>query len=323
MKYRIFTFFAFALLFSACNNELILTSGGDPIPVTYAIIDAKDTAMYIRLEKAFVDETIPPATLAQDPNNLYYDNASVVLTNSRTNQKYTFVKVDGNKEGYMRTEGAFAQTPNTLYKFKNQGVAWSYVDDYTIDIVADENTKITSITKLVEPAFLVKPNSTAAIDFDDTQNIRYSWNDGDNSTIHSMKMTINIIESVNNGPFSKKTLVWNVFSNIEGTRYEFAGKEFYSILAGQLTKATNTKRIIENIDVEFVSGGKSVLDYARVSQANLGITSSGEVPTYSNLSIGRGIYGSVAKVENKGLSLSRNTIDRLKNSELTKDLNFQ
>jgi hypothetical protein len=311
-------------ILSGCNNELILTEAGEPIPVTYALIDPSDTAHYVRLEKSFIDENIPPAQLAQDVNNLYYTNPVIELINTRTNQTLRFTEVDGATEGFPRKDGVFAKSPNILYKHKPQNnITWNTDDDYKLKITTSENQEFEAITKILAPSFLIRPNASGNMDFDDTQNIRYSWNPGKNSVLYSMKLTINIRESRDNGPFIAKVIEWPIFSNISQSRHEFSGREFYSLLGGSLEKAANIKRFVDGIDVLFISGGASLQDYSKVSTANLGITASGEVPVFSNFNQGRGIFGSISKIELKNLPLSRNTVDRLKTNESTKDLNFQ
>ena len=311
------------LIIVSCKNDLILTEAGVPIPITYALIDAADTAHFVRLEKSFIDENIPPAQLAHDPSNLYYTNAIVELKNVRTNQSLRFIEVDGLTEGFPRKDGAFAQTPNILYKLKNQNITWNTDDDYTLEITTQENQKFVAKSKILAPSFLIRPNASGNIDFDDTQIIRYSWNPGKNSVVYSMRLIIRIQESTNNGPFVLKTIEWPIFSNISISRYEFSGKEFYSLLGNTLQKSPNIKRFVDGIDVLFISGGNSIADYTKVSTANLGITASGEVPVFTNFSEGRGIFGSINKVELKNLPLSRNTVDRLKTNESTRELNFQ
>ncbi len=312
-----------SILFNSCSNDFNLTENGAPIPVTYAIIDPTDTAHYIRLEKSFIDENRPPSELALDVKNLYYSNPIIELSNVRTNQKFTFKEVDGAKEGYQRKDGAFAKLPNTLYKLKNQNINWNSDDDYKLTIKTQENESFSASTKILAQSFLIRPNASGNLDFDDTQLTRYSWNPGKNSIIYSMRLIIKVQESRNNGPFTSKIIEWPLFSNISISRYEFSGKEFFSLLGSTLEKSPTIKRYVDGIDVIFTSGGNSLQDFNKVSTANLGITASGEVPVFSNFSLGRGVFGSIYKTEIKNLPLSRNTADRLKNNDLTKDLNFQ
>lgn len=319
------SFLAAFLLFSvsSCNNDLNLTEEGVPIPVTYALFNSADTAHYVRLEKSFIAPDTPPSQLALNPDNLYYSNPVLELINVRTNQKYRFIEVEGAKEGFPRKDGAFAKVPNKLYKLRNQNINWNTEDDYKLSITTSENKSFEAVTKMIGQSFLIRPNASGNLDFDETQLIRYSWNPGKNAVIYSMRLRINIRESLNNGPFTAKSIDWPLFSNITPARFEFNGKDFYTLLANTLQKSTGIKRFVDGIDVVFISGGESVQDFTRVSAANLGITSSGEVPVYTNFSLGRGLLGSIYTTELKNLPLSRNSVDRLKTNDLTKDLNFQ
>lgn len=321
MNIRILFSLLSVLFILSCDNELVLTEKGPTFPITYAIFDQGDTAHYVRLEKAFIDEKISAIELAKDPKNLYFDKVQVSLKSVANNTVYNFAKVDGNLEGLKREPGAFATLPNTLYKLKKAD--FNGINDFELKIVVEDSIIFTGKTKIVQPAFLVKPSQNASIDFDDVLNIRYSWNPGLNSTNHSMVLKIKINESNNAEPYKEKIITWNLFSNVTSERYEFSGKEFYSLLANNLTASPNIKRFFAGVDVVFTSGGQSLTDFITVGQANLGITSSGEVPVFTNLTRGRGVVGSRAKIELKNLPVSRNTTDRLKNNELTKALNFQ
>jgi hypothetical protein len=59
-----------------------------------------------------------------------------------------------------------------------------------------------------------------------------------------------------------------------------------------------------------------------VTLANTGITSSGEIPTYTNMSEGLGIFDSVNKFRRNGIGIQTSTRDTLKMGYLTKNLNF-
>ena len=76
-------------------------------------------------------------------------------------------------------------------------------------------------------------------------------------------------------------------------------------------------------EFELVSGNSDVADYIRVGQANLGITSSGEIPTFTNVNGGLGIFGSRSVDKRVGIPFRQSTLDSLVGSVITKDLNFQ
>jgi len=66
--------------FSNCANDFELTTGATNKPVVYGFLSPTDTATYIRVEKAFVDENTSALELAQRPEELYYDDIEVVFS---------------------------------------------------------------------------------------------------------------------------------------------------------------------------------------------------------------------------------------------------
>ena len=124
----------FSLLIVSCDNELDIIEARKDIPVVYGFISLSDTAQYIRLEKAFVDETTSALVIAQDPDSLYYDDATVELVRTSNGASFALEMVDGKLEGYSREEGAFAQSPNYLYKIRTADIALEGDQEYTLRI---------------------------------------------------------------------------------------------------------------------------------------------------------------------------------------------
>ncbi|NNL93551.1 MAG: hypothetical protein HKO66_15020, partial [Saprospiraceae bacterium] len=77
-----------AAAFISCDNELNVVEDFKDIPVVYGFISMSDTAQYIRVERAFIDETESALVLAQNPDSLYYLNASVTLINNDSGMAY-------------------------------------------------------------------------------------------------------------------------------------------------------------------------------------------------------------------------------------------
>ncbi len=56
-----------AFLFTACDNELVVTDQWKDIPVVWGFLSKSDTAHYIRVEKAFLDPKISANVIARHP----------------------------------------------------------------------------------------------------------------------------------------------------------------------------------------------------------------------------------------------------------------
>ncbi|MFT4535679.1 MAG: hypothetical protein ACI9P5_003049 [Saprospiraceae bacterium] len=317
MKY-ILGFFVI-LFFISCDNELDLVADFKEVPIVYGLIDRTDTAQYVRVERAFADRAVSANEIAQNPDSLYYDDITVKLINKRTGSEFILQRVDGNLEGYPREDGVFATSPNYLYKVKTVNFPLAIGDSISLEIGGVfEDRLVTSITDIFKKPFFVTPSN---LKFERGKLFSLSWN-SDIPTVYSAAFIFNITEISAN--VSKDTVLrWEVLNNSNRLMLEVEGESFYSFLKGALTANSNVTRFMNSAEFELVSGNASVSDYIRVGQANLGITSSGEIPSFSNLSEGLGIFGSKAVDRRTGIPFRDSTLDSLRGSVITKDLNFQ
>lgn len=60
----------FGVLLSTCSNEFEIAAPWKSIPVIYAMLSPKDTAHYVRIEKAFLDPTVSALVVAEPWFNL-------------------------------------------------------------------------------------------------------------------------------------------------------------------------------------------------------------------------------------------------------------
>ncbi len=322
----------------SCSNDFELTEIGPDVPVVYGIISAQDTATYIRVEKAFIDENIGGDILARDPANLYFEDINVKIRHIATGKEYNLNKVDGNLEGYKREEGAFASAPNYLYKIKRSTLNFIYKDEYKLIVSKNDGSVLTeSSTKILTPLSDnnndVEPKSSTSFNFGYNSDFRVTWFPDENAVIHDVILVINYTEILN-GVTTEKAATWKAAVNSAdklagSTAYTFVtkGRSFYEFMAGELTPSgpnNPVTRIFKDISLKILSGGQPIKDFIKIGQANLGITSSGEIPVYTNMSNGaRGLFSSKTEFLRLGMGINRTSLDSLRNGVITKKLNFQ
>jgi len=255
MRYLLLIFIAVFVL--SCDNELDLVAESKEVPVVYGLIDQADTAQYIRVERIFVDKEIAPAEIAQNPDSLYYEGIN----------------------------GVFASSPNYLYKILTADIPLIEEEEIRLSIEGIfEDTVVTSSTTIVEPPFLSSPQNGDLLSFSPpTRDIGIGWNPRDNNVIFTALFHMNISE-IQGGEETDIRLSWLVASNTEKRILETEGGEFYHFLADRLEKDNSIIRVLNSMEFELISGNMEIADYIRVGQANLGITSSGEIPVFSNIS---------------------------------------
>ena len=321
MRYIILVFVAF--YFVSCDNELDLVANKKETPVVYGLIDQGDTAQYVRVERIFVDEEISGNVIAQNADSLYYDNITVKLIRLNNGKEYTLHRVDGNLEGYQREEGVFATAPNFLYKILTDSI--QLIPEELIELNIEgifEDKVVTSTATVLSPPFLTFPMDGGPLTFDPGKKVNIGWTPVGEAEIYSFSFFFDITEN-KLGVTTKKRLEWIVASATEKNTVEADGRDFYSFLVGALEEDESINRSFDSASLKLISGNTAIQDYIRVARANLGITSSGEIPVLSNISDGLGVFGTTHTHRRVDLFLSQTSRDSLINGSITGGLNFQ
>lgn len=322
-----------ALVLSACSTDFVLESEWKDIPVVYGLVSVNDTAHYIRVEKAFLEPGGNAEDIAQIADSLYYGpNVVVQLQNKNTGKTVTLQRVDGNLEGYPRESGVFAQAPNILYKIKYGELLLKGGDEMELTINrGDQLPLVTSNSKMVgalEKVTNAPPAVFSLGDYNSTR--RISWKADENAVLFDVRATMHYLESDPNNPtqFLEKEAVWIMSRNFERdggstqVTFNFKSEEFFQFVAGALEPLANGARRFVSLDFHITAAGAEFADLQRIVQANSGITSSNQLPVYSNISEGLGIFSSRARLDIPDIMLASVSIDSLANGIYTKDLSF-
>lgn len=333
MKKLIFGFIAISILINyACSNEFDLIEDWQDIPVVYGLLSPADTAHYIRVEKAFIDPSTSALDIAQIPDSLYYEDISVEIEKVATEERFTLTRVDGNQEGYVRESGIFADAPNYLYKVKlNDADELEGGATYRLIVNrGDDLPEVTAETIIVGDMTIATPVTT--VKFENGRTTNFRWNVGDDVLFFDLTLRLNYLENTEADPnvFVDKTIEWPIARNILkddigafGEYKNADGEDFFRFIANELRDAPDRIRDFKTIDMVVTGGDQNLFDYVNIGQANTGITSSQEIPSFTNLSEGIGLFGSTNRVEKIGLTLTTETEDSLRFGIHTKDLNFQ
>jgi Domain of unknown function (DUF4249) len=331
-----FVMFLTSVLFGiSCNNELVTIEGAKDIPVVYAILSTKDTATYIRVEKAFSDPTRNAFEVAQIADSLYYNDAKVTLVRNQTNERFDLTQVDGNTEGYPRKDGIFAKAPNKMYKIKTSLLKMKANEDWRIEVVRQGKTIAKELTKVVGDYVLTAPvNKTLFFRADNQFSVSVETDENEQTgRIYEANIILNIDETLNGTTQSKK-LVWAFDLNDNRGRlnaqlldpainFQRRAKEFYDFLGNNVPVVLGISRTIKSIDIEVLIGGQEFIDYRKRFNSNSGITGSQTISNYTNVGGSLGFVGSRNRVFVTDFKLSNETLDALKNTDVTKNLGFK
>jgi hypothetical protein len=329
MNINILLFLVSICLISSCSEDFQLTEPYKDIPVIYGIIDRSDSTQYFRIEKAFVDENIPATQIAKVADSLYYPNAVVKLYNLTTKKEYTLQRVDASLEGIIRNDGPFAKVPNYLYKLKNSDLVMNSGDSIKIELKrTDGSIPVTATISLVgDMSFSFPDVNTRQLVFFNSSTTTFQWKHKANTSVFDLKAVVYIEEYQIDSQITRTKIIEiplsnSIIGNSTLSSTTISGSSFYNFFHDKLVPDSKIERTFVKVDYYLTGGGPELGEYKRILNANTGITASQEIPRYTNLSEGYGIFSSVITIV-KSITPKPPTVDSLQAHPLTRELNFR
>lgn len=335
MKKTIIALSALVLLAAGCSNEFELTENWKDTTIVYGLLDASDTAQYIRIEKAFLDPKTSALTIAQRADSLFYSDVTVELqelTTSGSGGSFTVLqRVDANEEGFSKEAGTFAQAPNYVYKMARPLTPSSR---YKLIIRKgnDQAQEVTAFTQIIGAFDITAPNPLQMVRFASGRAFQFRWEEEFDAAFYDLTLRIHYTEAptINPSDTISKVLDWDIANNLKAGETPFGlitvevsnGAEFYQYLASQLTVDPTLTRNITHFDVIVSAGGEALLDYIESGRATAGITSAENIPLNSNINNGIGLFSTRYTQQIRGYELAPSMRDTLKFGPYTSELGF-
>lgn len=318
----------------SCSNEFELTENWKDITIIYGLLDASDTAQYIRIEKAFLDENTSALVMAQVADSFFYDNISVTLqaippAGAGGGGFFTLTRVDANLEGYPKEEGVFASSPNYVYKFDQD-----LKEDFQYKIIvekADGNDEVSAFTDIIgDFEITFPPQGFDELNFASNRDLQVRWRKDDDAAFYDGIMRINYTEATTSTPnnVEAKSLDWVLFRNFpkDGEAglniHTIEGASFYKFLQSNL-EAGNFIREFISADIYVYAGGVELNNYINAGKASSGITSAETLPIYTNINNGLGIFSTRYTQNVTNMTARQAMLDTLSAGPYTKDLGFK
>ncbi len=321
----VFGLLACTFLLTSCDNELVVTAEWKDIPAVWGFLSKSDTAHYLRVEKAFLDPNQSALEIARIPDSLYYENATVSLKRITSGQVYQLTKVDGTAEGYPRDPGVFAELPNYLYKIKANAINLVVGEEYQFILDrGDGKPPVTAQTVILAKPSLRSPVATESLNFRKGNSFLLRWTPVADAGSYDIQMRFNYQErSPETGNvFQPKSIEWTIARNLLDDEHTFDGADFYSQVKARIPENMDADRLFSSVDILLWCGGEELAEFIRITQANTGITSTQDIPTFTNLSEGFGIFTSRNLLESLNHPLTSTSLDSLRNGSITGNLNF-
>ncbi len=324
-----------AVVLSNCANDFDLTANWKEIPVVYAILSAKDTANYVRVEKAFLDPETNALQIAQIADSLYYPAGAVTvfLEQVSNGKRIPLSRIDGTLDGIVRTGDIFANKPNWLYKTKEPLLP---KQKYKVVVQRkDGKADITAVTDMPGDFLFTTPVvQIPVLNFFPRSTTSIKWIADANALFFNVKFAIRYREYDSNGnEINDGILNWDAMKSIKlstintSREVEIPGGAFENFLIKSLPPFPQGYRQFGRVDIFVEGGGKELEKFQNVAAASAGITGAEVVAAYSNVFEGtQPAYGLVmAKNSTSFLNarILQETIDSLKFNPAAKALNFR
>jgi len=326
---RMIIVFGTLALLSGCTNDIDLEAPGEEVPVVYGLLSARDTAHYLRIERAFRTQGGDAETLAQQAGTLYFTDITVLLENQQTGQQFPLQRVDGAEEGYPRQDGPFAQAPNYLYKITDEVINFSGGELVRLLIERNNDVFATAQTTILSPLEPSLNSPFSPINMAYERQVRFAWGHGLNVGIFQVQLIVQIREEISAGQWEDRRLTWMLDEallpddDVTRSSITVLGEQFYRFLANTLAGEPPVRRQFMGMALEVIAGGSELAEARQIDQANAGLTAAQFIPEYSNISGGVGVFSSRAQLQRTALRLNGPSLDSLREGQLTQDLNFQ
>lgn len=306
MKKFLLALCALALCLGSCSEDFDVAAPYRQITVIYGILDVRNPAQYIRVQKAFMDENGSAVDMSQQPDSSLYPEGSLrvqirELDSTGINVTTTFPdlpRVDLNLEAeeFRKAAGDFFGAPSYAYKFTG---TLNPARRYRLVVTNTSTGRVDSAETEV-----INPDRSAfellQIDLVSDYKINFSITDATTQLrFNRLPATAKILEAVMRFHVINRNTTSGVetrdsfdftFARADTTqgifppRLEASNLSFYSFLAGALGDApANVERYLDSPDVLVYAGTRDLLNYSLFTNATGGLTGDQVRPTYTNI----------------------------------------
>lgn len=333
-------------IWSSCNDKLEIAAPYKNITLVYGLLNMDDTAHYVRIQKAFMDENKTALSMAKEADSNFYRSleVSVKEISPAGTVLYTnfLERVDLKNEGFPKDTGVFFNTPSYAYKFKyTLNPANSYrilirnketgnVDSATTPVInSDLTLSYFGVRQWVNPLMRINfarfsnPNTTGRSGYDLSIPpnaylaqlvIRFHWLDTNTvthaATRHSADFSPGML-AVTPGQAVFLAIVNNSI-------YDFLGDVIGPASADQI-------RWMDSCDMFLYVAGEEYERYNRLNQNSGGLTTNEIRPVYTNVR-GKDVMGLLSTRAYKSrlrIAIDEPTRDSIQINVHTKDLKIR
>ncbi len=341
-------------VFSSCSEKFDVMAPARPFTIVYGVLDAGDSANYVRIQRAFGNETQSALDLSKLSDSSFFPESSITVTFEKvgdTTTRRMLGRVKMSDEGYAKAPGDFFTMPNWAYKIPKSitltpGATYRLLikhnDNGNVDtaetaIVDLNNARIAEFDLVARPDQKVELTPTSNVD--DKNDGTYSWqivSYPNSNTVKFMNaiMRFNFVEKlISSGARTGKAVDY-VFStpvnagNNQWTPRTFATDKFnnfYTAIVNGLGAApAGTERLVDSSTLVAYFGSPELYLFQQNQTSSGGLGGDQIQYRYTNIR-GKsviGIFASRGKLMRRGVPLTDRTVAELKTNPNTKSCNI-
>ena len=321
---------AFAvLLFGECKNDIDLLGEYKHVIVCYGLLNPFDSVQYVRVSKGFLgpDNAL---VMAQNPDTIGFPVGTIEVKIEQWNNNQliqTFVLTPDTS--IPREDGIFLAPYQVLYRgnfpvLKDGSRYKITATDLVRNVSVQSETEIPQNPAIVEPA-----GSSVPINLEDSSYIRFRFKTGLFAKRYDFFLRFHYLEQfiADTSQVSEKYIDWHMG---ETTAINNAGDEYlqYSVqrfnflntLHALIPYNQSVRRISGKIELVFTGAAEDLVTYIEVANANN--NTSADIPPFSNIDGGYGLFSARTTTVSSGWSIDQDTQYALRVSPVTVDLNF-
>jgi hypothetical protein len=291
-----------AVLLHSCSEDIQVAAPYKDITVGYGLLNMADTAHYIRIQKAFLDEQKSAVDMSKTADSSFYAELDVrvreINGSGTVIDDISLSRVDLTAEGYPKQPGSFFTAPNYAYKFKK---ALDPANRYRLVI---RNTRTGDVDSAETAVISSNPDASLgdftvfefrSLDFKvvfENQGRPYgrfslSLVTPANGRLYEGIIRFNWIDrNIATNQDTRRSADWHFAlteSSAAGVNLTVDHSGFYSFLADAMKEpGANIERYMDSCDLIVWAATEDVYNYRRYELASGGLTGDQVRPQYTN-----------------------------------------
>ncbi len=324
-----FIFLISIIISNSCSTDFDMYAEYKDVTIVYGIADISDDTTWIKITKAFTGPG-NALVIAQDPDSSNYPyKLDAIISGKKNGVELTPIQLDTITIHTKALADTNSLLPNPFYAPDQlMYYAAGSLDDeatYTLTINKHDGS-MTASTGIVSNFSIIKPNSRFA--FPENTDGSIEWNSARNGIRNELSLRFNYLEYISVYPDTlHKYVEWSVgvYDAKSGNGSErmtatYSGPNFYKLLNAELEPIPNVERWADSVYITIACGSQVLSTYIDINAGGGSLLE--EVPVYSNIEGGSGIFASRHTVM-KPVRLSLTTERTLVENEDYEHLGFK